>query len=466
MKRTSIRLRLWSAAAISIVLALALAGAGLRYLFERHVERQVESELVVDLNQVIGATRYEGVSLSVSPTIADPRFLNPLSGRYWQVSDIASGVTVRSRSLWDGAISLPASIMDGQRHLFESYGPDGRLLLAVDRAVTDAGGRSFRVVVAEDHDVISEAVSAYVAELAPALVLLALVLIAAIFVQITIGLAPLTRLRDGVREVLAGRQRRLLGNAPAEVRPLTEEINHLLETQERALGRARSRAADLAHGLKTPLQVLSGDIRALRDRGEAELAGEIDVSVNAIRRHVERELARARVASRLSGPVQRSNVRNAVAGVLAVVERRPDADKLTFSVDVPADLTALIDEGDLVELLGNLLENASRFARSNVRIKAIGERRELTIAISDDGPGIPEGERDTALSRGASDGGGSGLGLAIVSDIVSAYGGRLILTDACPGLTVTVLLPESGDALREAREEIDLDAGPVDAHSQ
>jgi len=441
----SIRFRLWSAATISILVALAIAGAGLRYLFELHVERRVVSELTVDLNELIGATTFAADGhLSVAPVLTDPRFSNPLSGYYWQVDDIATGRQERSRSLWDATLPSASSGNSGElRKAEEVRGPGGELTIAVERTIVDPGGRAFRAIVAEDHRTVEISVSEYVRDLAPALTLLAAVLMAAFFIQITVGLAPLETLRVAVRNVIAQRIARLDVAAPREVQPLAEEINRLLDAQEKALAKARSRATDLAHGLKTPLQVLSADIRALRKKGETELADEIEKSAGAIRRHVERELARARLAPGVSGKAS-SRVFEIATGVIAVVRRTPAGERLVFDVNVAADFTAPIDEGDLSEILGNLVENASRFAKSSVCVDASKTASEVTISVADDGPGIPDADRVSALSRGVqldNKGGGNGLGLAIVSDIVEAYRGRLTMTNATPGLVVTISLP-------------------------
>jgi signal transduction histidine kinase len=441
----SIRFRLWLAATISILVALAIAGVGLRYLFELNVERRVVSELTVDLNDLIGATNFAADGrLSVQATLADPRFAIPFSGHYWQVQDTGSGSLVRSRSLWDATLALPDRATSGElREIKEFKGPQGELTIAVERSIIDAGGRSFRAIVAEDHQTVNESVDGYVRDLAPALILLAIALMAAFFIQITVGLAPLETLRVSVSNVIGQRTVRLEVAAPSEVQPLADEINRLLDAQEKALVRARSRATDLAHGLKTPLQVLSADIRALRKKGETELADEIEKSAAAIRRHVERELARARLAPGVSGKAS-CRVSEVAAGVIAVVSRTPSGKQLGFRMDVAEDLAAPIDEGDLSEILGNLVENAARYAKSSVRVDASTTRDGVIVTVADDGPGIPDTDRESALSRGVqldSKGGGSGLGLAIVSDIVEAYGGRLAMANADPGLVVTISLP-------------------------
>ncbi|TPI29889.1 HAMP domain-containing histidine kinase [Mesorhizobium sp. B3-2-1] len=442
----SIRLRLWLAATISVLVALAIAGAGLRYLFELHVERRVVGELTVDLNELIGATSFTSDGrLVVSPVLTDPRFANPLSGYYWQVENVATGDLERSRSLWDAKLTLPARSASGELRTVEEFlGPGGELSIAVERTIIDAPGRSFRAIVAEDHRTVAVSVSEYVRDLAPALLMLAAVLMVAFFIQITIGLAPLETLRVAVRNVIAQRTARLDVAAPSEVQPLADEINRLLDAQEKALVRARSRATDLAHGLKTPLQVLSADIRALRKKGETDLADDIEKSAGAIRRHVERELARARLAPGVSGKAS-CLVSDVAAGVIAVVKRTPSAKQLSFNLDVTDDLTAPIDEGDLSEILGNLVENAARYAKSSVRVGASTARDEVTVSVADDGPGIPDADLGSALSRGVqldSKGGSSGLGLAIVFDIVEAYGGSLAMANADPGLVVTISLPQ------------------------
>ncbi len=444
MKPGSIRLRLWSAAAISIVLAMAVAGVGLRYLFEQHVERRVESELGIELNQLIGATTLAGDVFVVTPLPTDPRFFAPLSGYYWQVEDLATGTLIRSRSLWDEALKLPPEgSRGGSLHMHQLPGPGGAEIIVAERVIVDPGGRTFRAAVAEDHTSVTISVGEYVAELVPAIGLLAIVLIVANFVQISIGLRPLERLRIAVHEVVAHRRERLEVAAPSEVQPLADEIDRLLEAQDKAIVRARSRATDLAHGLKTPLQVLSADIRALRAKGDTELADEIERSTTAIRRHVERELARARIAPDTRRPAA-AQVAAVAREVVEVVRRTPRGETLEFAIDVFDHMTARIDPADLSEILGNLLENATRFARSHIRVTASETAQATTIRVSDDGPGIADADRPAALRRGVrldDAGGGTGLGLAIVSDIVDAYGGHLTLGDTDGGLEVTLVLP-------------------------
>ncbi len=445
MNPGSIRLRLLIAAAIAVIVALAIAGTGLIFLFERHVERRVARELTGYLNQLIAATTItpDGV-LSVVDGPADPRFSTPFSGLYWQVDTPGGTTSVRSRSLWELTLRLDgAAPADGALHTTEVSGPEDRRLFVVDRLIHDTSGKVFRVAVAEDHRSVEIATNEFAVELLPSLALLAAVLILAMWLQVTVGLKPLERLRRAVSAVVTGNSARLEATVPTEVQPLADEINRLLDAQAKALARARSSATDLAHGLKTPLQVLSGDIRKLREKGEGQIADEIDTVAATIRRHVDRELARARVAPAAAVQTARSDVATVAARVIAVVKRTPQGERLTFVIDAGPGTTAAIDEADLAEILGNLIENAARYAKAQVRVGAKDGDTATLISVTDDGPGIPDQAHAAAIARGVKldTSGGTGLGLAIVSDVVDAYGGHLDIGNAEPGLRVTVTLP-------------------------
>jgi signal transduction histidine kinase len=445
MNPGSIRLRLLIAAAVAVIVALAIAGTGLIFLFERHVERRVARELTDHLNQLIAATSVapDG-TLSVAGGLSDPRFSTPLSGLYWEVDTPDATSSIRSRSLWESTLALgPTLPVDGALHTTEVAGPEAGRLFVVERLIHDASGKTFRVAVAEDHRSVEVATGEFAAELVPSLALLAAVLILAMWLQVTVGLKPLERLRRAVSNVVTGNTARLEATVPTEVQPLADEINRLLDSQAKALVRARSGATDLAHGLKTPLQVLSGDIRKLREKGEAQIADEIDTVAASIRRHVDRELARVRVAPAAAAQTARSDVAAVAARVIAVVKRTPQGERLTFAIDAPPALAATIDESDLAEILGNLIENAARYAKAEVRVGARECGGATRIIVTDDGPGIPDQAHAAALARGVrlDTAGGTGLGLAIVADVVDAYGGQLDIGNAQPGLSVTVTLP-------------------------
>ncbi len=441
----SLRLRLYVAGAASVAAALALSAIGLNLLFERHVERRAIVELTVHLNQVIaGLERGAEGTLAVVQSPADPRFERPLSGLYWQLE--AEATVLRSRSLWDGALALPAdSLPDGQIHEHLIPGPNGTTLLTLERSVTLSprlGSVPVRAAVAVDRAEIATATRAFVADLLPFLLVIAAFLIAAAWLQVAVGLRPLAAIRVKIAAITDGAQRRLGGAFPAEVRPLAAEVDALLEARDRQVESARARAADLAHGLKTPLQVLSGDIDRLRAQGQNDVADQIEGVANAMRRHVDRELARARIG--IAGRNARADVRDVAQRVVDVAKRTPDGTRLEWTVDVPSDHIAMIDADDLTEALGNLVENASRFARSAITVSARREGETIELGVLDDGPGIPAENIATVIDRGTrldTAHKGAGLGLAIVDDIVTAWNGQLELSRTDRGLWVRLILP-------------------------
>jgi signal transduction histidine kinase len=250
-------------------------------------------------------------------------------------------------------------------------------------------------------------------------------------------------LRRGVADIRSGQRRHLPSAVPAEVKPLVEEVNGLIDAQEREIERSRSRAADLAHGLKTPLAALAADAARLRERGQEDIAKEIEAVGDAMSRHVDRELARARARDTAR---QRGNVatplKPLVESLVATLARTPAGQGLSFDARIADGLTVPLDRTDLAEVLGNLLENAARHAKQQVRIGVDAKGAE--IVIEDDGPGIAPAERARMLERGARldrRGDGAGLGLAIVQDVLSAYGWRLELASSELGGLKVVVAP-------------------------
>ena len=446
MIKGSLRLRLLLAGAASVLTALMLSYLGLTLLFERHVERRVEAEISVYLDQVVsGLDRSADGTLIMATAPADPRFSEPLAGLYWQVQ--AGAAVLRSRSLWDAELALPSDeLADGAVHLHRIVGPDGSSeLIVVERSVTlpaRLGGGAMRAAVAADSAEITIATRAFAADLVPYLAVIAALLIAAAYVQVAIGLRPLGAVRRRLAAIRAGELARLGRSFPDEILPLAVEVDALLEAREDQVKKARARAGDLAHGLKTPLQVLAGDVERLRAKGEGQIAGDIEEVATAMRRHVDRELARARMAA--GKPDARAKVADVVQRVVAVVARTPAGTRLDWSVEIPAATIARIDPDDLSEALGNLMENAAHHARSKVSIRARREAELIAITIADDGPGIPKDQLEQALSRGGQldrSAGGAGLGLAIVGDIAEAWGARFDIRTNGEGLEVDFTVP-------------------------
>jgi signal transduction histidine kinase len=279
-----------------------------------------------------------------------------------------------------------------------------------------------------------------------ALGVLSLLLIAAAWIQVHVGLRPLELLRRGLQSIRVGRARRLLADVPSEVRPLVEETNRLLEAQEKANQVARARAGDHAHGLKTPLTVISVMAGRLREERKTELASELDQHVKALTKHVERELSRSRIAANFTLPLNTS-VAPIVGRLFRTMEKLPRGDQIDWSLDCAPELSAPVEAGDLAEILGNLLDNARKWARSEVHISARSLPDNVELAIDDDGPGVPVSDRVRVLRRGIrldESIPGSGLGLNIVKAVVEAYGGEMDLASSVQGgLSVRLSLPRA-----------------------
>lgn len=443
MTRRSLRLRLALAGAASIIAALVAAFFVLSTLFERHVERRIAAELMLHLNQVIaGLAEQPGASLHLVKPPVDPRFERPLSGLYWQIE--GDGSRLRSRSLWDDVLTLP-DIPAGGVHMATITGPGDASLLLVEREVVTserAGARPLRVAVAIDRTDISRATDQFEADLLPYLQALAVLLLAASFVQIFVGLRPLATLTERLSAIRAGKAERLGNDFPDEVLPLTGEVDALLQSRENQLRKARERAADLAHGFKTPLQILSGDVLRLRERGDEAVARDIEAIILRMRRHVDHEMARARQAER--GHTARSDLGRVAAQVVSVVSRTPAGRDLDWQQEIEAGLILRIDAEDLAEILGSLAENAARYARTTVGIFARAEGAAAIIEVVDDGPGIPEGEIEFVLKRGGrldTTSEGAGLGLAIAESFVEEANGSFMLENRQPGLCARIMLP-------------------------
>ncbi|MBD8893549.1 sensor histidine kinase [Roseibium litorale] len=443
MKGRSLRLRLLLAGAVSTVLALALSAAGLTLLFSRHVEQREEAELFILLDQLAGNVDWDPATgaLTLARPPSDPRFDTPLSGRYWQVE--AGGKTLRSRSLWDGVMPMPEdSLNDGALHRHTGKGPAGEDLLILERGITlpaRMGSAEAEVAAAVSLADVQAASQEFAISLMPYLALLTLFLTGAAYVQVTVGLSPLRRIRTALQAIHSSPSERLGDDFPAEIQPIASEVDALLAAREEQIGKARARAADLAHGLKTPLQVLSGDVARLRALGQEEVAHDLETLADGMRRHVDRELARARMAA--ASNTARADVKEAALKVVSVIQRTPQGKALSWTTELPDALLAAIDPDDLSEILGNLIENASRHAGTRIKVSAAHSSDRIALSIEDDGPGIAPGKLDQILRRGGrldETPGGTGLGLAIVQDILDAWDGSLDITSSEDGTCAKV----------------------------
>lgn len=447
MTRSSLRLRLALAGGLALVVTLVAAQIGLTVLFNRHAERAIATDLS-DLSDYLVAALDPAPDgqLALSTPPPDPAFNRPYSGRYWMVS--SDDQTFSSRSLWDFTLTLPPAPASGETRLLTLPGPQDTALLALDRTVirpTPAGERVVRITTALDRARIDDARTAFGAEMLPWLAALGLLILAAGAVQIRVGLAPLATLGQRLQALAQGAQDRIGDSVPQELAPLARQIDHLLDARAIEVDRSRRRAADLAHGLKTPLQALLGDAARLRDAGRRDDAAGIETIVTAIRQQVDRELTRATLAGSTAGGL--ADAARALRGVMAVLQRTPKGASLDWRITATDGLIARIDSADLTEALGALIENAATHARTVITLSAQRDGTTIRLGITDDGPGMPPDQIDRLRQRGqrldtteAGDG-GTGLGLSIADEIVTRAGGQLDFDSTQGGVRVTLSLP-------------------------
>ncbi len=428
----------------TIWVAGALLGAGflLVFLFREHIERRFDSQLRDHIEELVSTSEItpEGkLKLTSIPT--DPRFNRPLSGWYWQILDKGEPA-VFSKSLWIGKLPTPVDITKPGAHITIITGPADEQLRTMSEAITlPEAKRAFIFTVAGPVDDIEHDVALFTRQLAMTLGALALALVAAILLQVRFGLRPLAALRRDVADIRSGTRHRMQDNVPSEVTPVVDEINALLDHNETMLEKARAQAANLAHALKNPLTVMRNEA--------ADIAGErgriIKDQSDIIGRNIERHLVRARAA----GMQQSRDVKTPVSRV---------AEDLKFSmqllykerdIDIELlDMQSIIFHGDphdLEEMLGNLVDNACKWAKTRVLISAARSGERLTISIEDDGPGI-SGEHISEITRRGKrldeTVAGSGLGLDIVLDIAELYEGGLTLSRSeLGGLRADLELP-------------------------
>jgi signal transduction histidine kinase len=423
----SIRIRLLLFSLIGTALAVSIAGAGLVALFGRHVERRIEQELDVYINTLAGNLRVGADGrLMLAQEPADARFRRPFGGLYWQVLDENSGALLRSVSLWDSELTLPDDVLSlGATHTHRAKAPDQRdVILHERRVVLDGplGERPARISVAVDESDTESLKADFGRDLLPGLALLAGLLLLAGWLQVGAGLTPLASVRSAVADVREGRSNRLSLAAANEIAPLVAEVNSLLEAQEKALNQARNRAADIAHGLKTPLTALAGDVAALRAAHQTRVADDIEAVAHQMRRIVDRELARSR--QRYGQQSLRTPIRETVEAIARTLARTPAGESIGWEFDIDTAAVAPMSLEDLNDVLGNLMENAARVARSRVRVTAARQDGALLLAVADDGVPVDPETIAKLTVRGArldQSGGSSGLGLAIVTDILAAY---------------------------------------------
>ena len=436
----------WSLAAL-VVSAVLFA-----VLFQQAALRRFDMGLADLIDNLTAGTTVDQGQV-IAPALTDERALRAYSGRYWEIAEFAPGgkvhAEVRSRSLWDSELHPPADLAKrlgtnpGQPVSFNTRGPLGEPLRAMASSRT-VFGRAVIFLAAEDRSPIDSDIRAFVYSTAGVFLLLGAGLIAAVIIQVRVGLRPLFDLQRQVAAVRRGAAERVKGEYPTELRPLADELNALMAHNQEVVERQRTHVGNLAHALKTPISVMITEA-AQRPGPFAEV---VTRQADIMRQQVDHHLRRARAAARTQGQGERTSVAEVLDELVRTLERIFQDKGVAIDWDADEDLYFLGERQDLLEIAGNAMENAGKWCRSKIRVRAdaVGPER-LRLTVEDDGPGLPPEQREEVLRRGArldENAPGSGLGLSIVDELARAYRGVLRLGDSpLGGLKLTVDLPRS-----------------------
>jgi signal transduction histidine kinase len=407
---------------------------------------QVENSRVqAAFDQVVSALDSSG-GLPIKPeTLSDPRYLIPAGGSYWQIVEPATGRVERSRSLWDFTITTSDKMPSGFTRVVGPAGQDLLSFVQTIKLTTESGERAFRVLVAEERRPSAVSSSRFARDLVAALAFTFLAIMAAAVFQVRLVLTPLSRLQNAVEQIRHNNSTGIRGNFPGELRPLISELNDLLVIRENSLQFARARAADLAHGIKTPLSVFLSIADDLDAKGDHTTADSVRELSNEISDRIGYQLQLARLRMRSRSEVMSSSLSDSIKSTVGVLQRTQKGELLKWHIGEVEPVHVDIDKHDLVELLGTLLENACKWATSQVSITVGNNGETASLAISDDGPGVSEDQLSSLGFRGRrldESRSGSGMGLSIAKDIASLNKGSLAYgRSPTGGLVVTLSLP-------------------------
>ncbi|MGL3606486.1 ATP-binding protein [Rhizobium sp. G187] len=449
--RVLILATLWSALAL-VTIAVAISA-----LYREGVERGFNNLLRAQLYNVVNSVSIgDGESLTGSPALGDLRFSQPETGWYWLVEPIGNytAAPLASASLGVSNLATPdvaeTPFDINYERFYEMKDEVGNLIRVVEtEVVLDDQGRAARFRVTGNIEVVEEEIAFFASRLNLALAVVGIGSLILNGGAIVYGLRPVDRARRALERIRRGEAERLEGEFPREIMPLATEINALIESNRRIVERARMQVGNLAHSLKTPIAVLLNEARTL-DKAHA---GVVTTQAEAMQAQVATYLNRARIAAQRDSVLARTEAQPALERLVRVM-RKLNAE-VSFDLEVAPDLTFAMEQQDVEEVVGNLLENAARFARSKVvtRLSSVvreedateGRRRWVELIIEDDGPGLAPDQIGEALKRGRrldESKPGTGLGLSIVKEISGEYQGSLGLSRSpLGGLRAQVILP-------------------------
>lgn len=432
----TLRRRLLLAGGVGILLVSAIATWVLGSLFAIAAHRSLDRELQGDLIALLALVESDAQGrLQLRHELDDQRYGRIFSGAYWQVFDTQGNALLQSRSLWDDSLHGPGPLADGVAQSYDLAGPAQQPLRALARQVIlPRSQRPLQFVVAVDRTYVQQDVAMFRKLTAAALAVLTALWLAVLLTQVHFGLQPLANLGLTAARVRAGEDARFHEQGlPGEVLPLVKHLNELLDHHRRMVARARTSAGDLAHALKTPLSVLM----SLGERPPPNWQPTLREQTVRMNASIERYLA----AGIAVDAHQRMAVKPVAVALASFLQRAHQDRQIQIAVNVDDDAVFAGAREDLEEMLGNLLDNACRWARTAVSVQAAMVAGTLCIEVRDDGPGIPEDKLQAVLVRGVrldERECSTGLGLSIVMDIALSYAGVLSLANQSPGLQATL----------------------------
>lgn len=450
----SLRLRFLLLTVVTTLLVLSGSHMLLSSLFRTHVYQQIDTTLDNRLNQLLARIQVapDGNVGIDTRGLSDPRWEKPYSGLYWQISAVPfspESPLLRSRSLWDTRLNwIEDSITPGQRHYHDTEGPQQDTLRVVESTVVleTPPPTQWRLIVAESTATVEQAVNSFSRVLSVSLLVLMALIFAGAWLQWRWGLAPLHALATDLKCLRAGQALPSTHAYPTELQPLVRALSRVLELNARMVDSAKTQAGNLAHALKTPLAVMRNTSEQINERHVRE------VMLNQLEtadRHIQWHLTKARAQANFAASSETIDVLSSIAGLIRVMQKLHPAVVVNLKKVEEVDHAHAWLRGEISifqDMVGNLLDNACRFARHKVNV-TISASQELCIAIDDDGPGITPAQRVSVLRRGErldESSPGSGLGLTISADLAELFGGKLLLEDSpLGGLRVRLLIPKA-----------------------
>jgi signal transduction histidine kinase len=450
--RQSLAARLLTIAIVSVI-GLVVAGFIAHTQFNRQLLRLlIDPEIATVANNLVGNAG-PGLSgeIALQDLPYDPRYLQPLSGRYFQIAKIQEDgqldVQVISPSLFDVEIPIDPKVrarllsagVSAGPHFLDIAGPDGEMLRVVVQVteIPNLHGRYLFLVGIAPRALLAPAANLVGVAFAVFVGFCALMVAAVTVLQVRIGLEPLRQLRRDIADVRRGQAERLEGDYPAELQPLSRELNALLDHNREVVERARRHVGNLAHALKTPIAVLK-NAAAGDNKAEGDV---LKQSIEEMEGFVERQLRRARVAARAEARAgaqattigYRTPVLQNLEDLVFMMEQKYDHQKaIDISIEAEADVTFRGEREDLLEMSANLVDNACKYGKSQVIVRLLppfDSNGLFEIVVEDDGPGLSEEELDRVMARGArldEAAPGQGLGLSILNETVELYAGELL----------------------------------------